>query len=202
MSQTASQFRIAARGEPVREILDFLPEQGHWSDRLYLDLVKRGVEFDNGMLEILPVPTRTHQLIVTFLFDLLRAFIAGRGQVYFAGYRLGIPRSTYREPDVLYLTAEQDADAGEQFTSAASLVIEVVSPDDPDRDYVTKREEYARANVPEYWIVDPQQRRINVLRLDNGGYVEHGQFVAGQHVTSHLLPGLTVAVDAVLSQGK
>ena len=33
------------------------------------------------------------------------------------------------------------------------------------RDLVTKREEYAQASIPEYWIVDPALKTITVLQL-------------------------------------
>src|SRR6185503_7288146 len=172
MGRTAPHPPIARRGDPVYEIAELFPEQGSWSERQYLDLkTRRLVEFDNGMIEALPLPTITHQLIVAFIYELVKAFIAGRGKVLFAPYRLRIPTGKYREPDVLYLTPEQFERAAEDFTAAAELVVEVVSPDDPDRDYVRKREDYARAGVPEYWIIDPQQRRITVLRLENGAYV-------------------------------
>lgn len=87
----------------------------------------------------------------------------------------GEPAGKFREPDVLHLTAEQDARAGEEFTEAAEIVAEVVSPDDPDRDYVTKRLDYAAGGVPEYWIVDYAARQVTVLRLDpaTGHYAEN-----------------------------
>jgi Uma2 family endonuclease len=115
---------------------------------------------------------------------------------------LRVPSGKYREPDVLYLTPEQDGRAGEQFTEAAELVVEVVSPDDPNRDYVTKRQEYAEAGVTEYWIVDMAARQVLVLRLEAGTYVEHGKFGPGQRASSQRFHGLSVAVDDVLSQGK
>ena len=63
---------IAPPGEPVWEINELFPEQGDWSEQLYLSLsTNRLVEFDNGMIEVLPVPTKTHQLIVAFLFGAL-----------------------------------------------------------------------------------------------------------------------------------
>jgi hypothetical protein len=66
------------------------------------------------------------------------------------------------------------------YWTGADLVIEVVSPDDPQRDLVTKRSEYAQAGIPEYWIVDPQTETITVLRLEDARYVEHGVFRPGR----------------------
>ena len=78
--------------------------------------------------------------------------------------------------------------------------MEVVSPDDPRRDLVTKRREYARAGIPEYWIVDPTQRSITVLTLNEQTYAFHGEFDEGAVATSVSLDGFTVSVDAVFSE--
>jgi Uma2 family endonuclease len=102
----------------------------------------------------------------------------------------------------MYLTPVQNTRSNEDFTDAAEFVIEVVSPDDPDRDYVKKRQDYAAAGVPEYWIVDQEQAHIVVLRLERAAYVEHGRFTAGQQATSHHFPGLSVAVDDILALGR
>lgn len=193
----------ALSGEPVWEIVELFPEQGDWTDHQYLALAtNRLVEFDNGMIEVLPVPTKVHQLIAAFFYKLLDAFVAGHGLVLFAPYRLRIPSGRYREPDVLYLTPEQDARAAEAFTESAELVVEVVSPDDPNRDYVTKRRDYAEAGVPEYWIIDRAARVVLVLRLEGREYAEHGRFGPGQHAASRRLPGFAVSVDDVLARGK
>jgi Uma2 family endonuclease len=77
-------------------------------------------------------------------------------------------------------------------------VLEVVSPDDSKRDLVRKRREYARAGIPEYWIVNPVTAQIRVLRLEGTAYVEHGVYTRGAQTTSALLEGCTVAVAAVL----
>jgi Uma2 family endonuclease len=184
---------IAPPGEPVWEIAELFPEQGSWTEQQYLALkTNRLVEFDNGTIEILPAPTRTHQLIVALLYDALKTFVAA--------YPLRVPCGRFREPDVLYMTAEQNSRAGEDFTEAAELVIEVVSPDDPNRDYVTKRRDYAEA-VPEYWV-DRASQQVVVLRLEQGGYVEHGRFGPGQRAVSHRLAGFGMAVDDVLAQGR
>ncbi|HWE03209.1 MAG TPA: Uma2 family endonuclease [Tepidisphaeraceae bacterium] len=185
------------------EIAELFPGQGDWTESGYLRLdTNRLVEFDNGIIEVLPMPKKIHQIIMMLLHGILTAFFATRsvgGIVIVAGYKLRIPGGKYREPDLLYLTADQDAGSNEDFTNQADLVIEIVSPDDPDRDYVKKRLDYALARVPEYWIVDRDEGRILVLTLDNDAYVEHGRFIAGHIATSRRFAELSVTVDEVLN---
>ena len=203
MTRVAPPSRLGSAPEPAWQIAELFPPQGSWSEEEYLALkTNRLVEFDDGTVEVLPVPTKTHQLIVVFLLEALKRFIGSRGVVLPAAYPLRIPGAKYREPDVLYLTPEQNAAAGEKYCEAAELVIEVVSPDDPDRDYVTKRAEYAAAGVPEYWIVDAGAGAITVLRLADGRYEEHGRFTPGQQATSAVLGGFAVSVEEVLHQGR
>jgi len=196
---------IAPRGEPVWEIATLFPEQGSWSERQYLALdTNRLVEFDDGIIEVLPLPKKWHQKIIRFLCTLIENLVVARvgGAVLPAGYKLRIPGRKFREPDVIYLTPQQDKASNDDFTDKAELVIEIVSPDDPDRDYVVKREEYALAQVPEYWVVDWTEKQVLVLRLENGTYVEHGRFGPGQQVRSHLFPALTVDVDEIMTLGR
>jgi Uma2 family endonuclease len=206
MTRVEDRSAIARRGDPVWEIAELFPEQGLWSEQDYLALnTNRLVEFDNGMIEVLPVPKKTHQIIVLFLCEALNAFLAARkikGLVMPAPYRLRIPSGKYREPDVLYLTAEQDAQSSEDFTQDAELVMEVVSADDPDRDYIRKRSDYASAGVPESGIVDYHQRLITVLELVNGQYVERGKSGAGTRAASARLGGFGIAVDDLMSLGR
>ena len=71
--------RVGTRqpGEPAWEVALLFPNQGAWSEEEYLALNgNRLVEFSHGFIEVLPMPTTTHQLIVVFLFDALRAFVA------------------------------------------------------------------------------------------------------------------------------
>jgi Uma2 family endonuclease len=52
------------------------------------------------------------------------------------------------------------------------LVVEVVSPNQSNRDYRYKRSEYAARGIAEYWIVDPLQERVTVLEWVEGFYEE------------------------------
>ena len=86
----------------------------------------------------------------------------------------------------------------------ADLVVEVVSEgeENRERDLVKKREEYAKAGISEYWIVDPQEKQITVLVLEGQTYREHGVFKPGTVATSFLLAGFSASVDAVFAAGQ
>lgn len=188
--------------EPAWDVARLFPDQGARSEEEYLALSSnRLVEFSDGRVEVLPMPTTSHQLIVAFLYRTLLAFAAPRaaGTVLFAPLRVRLWPGEFREPDIVFLSAEHASRIGESFWEGADLVMEVVSDDDRRRDLETKRREYARAGIPEYWIVDPQQARITGLRLDGASYVVHGDFPRGAQATSHLLPGFSLDVTAALS---
>jgi Uma2 family endonuclease len=191
-------------GEPVWEIARLYPAQGCWSERDYLDLdTNQLVEFSHGYVEFLPMPKLSHQLIAMFLYGLLESFVTvGRlGTVVVAGYRVRLWEEKYREPEIIFVRSEHASWMREDYSDGADLVMEIVSgsPSDRDRDLVQKRWEYARAGIPEYWIVDPEEGRITVLTLAGAEYAEHGTFARGEQATSKLLPGFSVDVTAALA---
>jgi Uma2 family endonuclease len=191
-------------GEPTWEIAQLFPAQGCWTEREYLSLsTNRIVEFTDGFVEFLPVPTTTHQRIVLFIVDLLNAFAAVQnvGEALFAGIRVRLWNGKYREPDVVFMLAGHAARITDDYWDGADLVMEVVSGSDDDRhrDLVTKRDEYARAGIPEYWIVDPELGQITVLTLEGTAYIAYGTFTSGEQAKSKLLPGFTVDVSAVFA---
>ena len=191
------------QAKPAWEVALLFPDQGEWSEDDYLwltDHTRCLVEFTDGHVEVLPMPTDAHQRIVLFLYRALYAFLAARslGIVLVAPLRLRLRTGRYREPDLLLLLSANDSRRSNRYWTGADLVLEVVSPDDPKRDLVRKRREYARAGIPEYWIINPATEQILVLRLAGTVYVEHGIFTRGTQATSVLLDGFTVAVAAVL----
>jgi Uma2 family endonuclease len=190
---------------PVWEVAELFPDQGEWTEAHYLALnTNRMVEFSNGFVEFLPMPTLSQQLILLFLYDAMKAHVSASrlGIVLVAPFRVKLWESKYREPDLLFLKEGNRARLGEQFCEGADLVMEVVSDDESRRDVEIKRAEYARAGIPEYWIVDPQAERITVLFLDGEIYTAHGEFGRGTTATSRLLPGFSLEADPVFSLKK
>jgi Uma2 family endonuclease len=182
-------------------LAEILPRQGEWGEEEYLvftDYTNRLVEFTDGFLEPLPMPTDRHQAILEFLYLAFSCFIKPRGgKVRFAPLRLRIRPGKFREPDLMLLLLASDPRRQNRFWTGADLALEIVSPEKPERDLIEKRADYAEARVPEYWIVNPQTETITVLRLQDAGYVEAGQYQRGQVAASVLLAGFTVDVTAV-----
>ncbi|MDE0024723.1 MAG: Uma2 family endonuclease [Spirochaetaceae bacterium] len=208
VAMSASRRMSGATVRPVQQeidsfVLDVLPAQGGWREDEYLwlsDHSSQLIELTDGHLELLPMPTDEHQSILAFLYELFAAFVHGRGgKVLFAPLRLRIADGTFREPDLLLVRDAADARRGNRFWTGADVVVEVVSPDQPERDVVDKRRDYAGAGIPEYWIVDPRTAEVTVLTYRDGAYIEHGTFARGAQVESPLLPGLTVAVHSLFN---
>ena len=182
-------------------VRDALPRQGCWSEADYLwltDRTRRLVEFADGRVEELSTPTSRHQAVLAFLYRLLFGCIepAG-GVVMFAPLRLRIREGKFREPDILALLNRADDRFQNRFWLGADLAVEVVSPDDPHRDLVVKRADYASAGIAEYCIVDPQTETFSVMSLEGDAYAEHGVFRRGDQAISKLLPDFLVDVDEV-----
>ncbi|MCB9873168.1 MAG: Uma2 family endonuclease [Planctomycetaceae bacterium] len=194
----------SATGEPTWEIAELFPRQGHWSEGEYLSIKSnRLMELSKGRLEMLPMPTQSHQLIVAFLYQRLLEFVTVRqlGLVLFAPLRVKVGDGQIREPDIVFMSEANKHRRNNEFWLGADLVIEVVSNDDPKRDLEVKRHEYAQAGIPEYWIVDPRNSTTSILRLaaEGSSYIEAGAYKSGDVAASVLLEGLTIDVAAIFA---
>ncbi len=189
-------------GEPVWELAHLFHAQGQWTEEEYLALdTNHLIEYSHGYIEVLEMPTELHQDLAIVLCELLKQFVKPRklGKILIAPFRIQLWPGKYREPDVMFMLAGNSKRRGEQYWIAADLVMEVISPNDRNRDLVKKRHEYAQAGIPEYWLVDPEYRTITVLSLEEQHYVVHGEFKLGEQATSRLLEGFTVDLTALFT---
>ena len=189
---------VTSQREVEEVMLELLPEQGGWNEDAYLwvtDHSTRLIEFSDGYLEVLPMPTDEHQLLLKLLVRIFdRVVDPLGGMLLFAPLRLRLRDGKIREPDLLVLLDARDSRRQNRYWVGADLVLEVVSTDRPERDLIEKRREYEQAGITEYWIVNPLNRTITVLTLRDGAYVEHGSFALGTIATSVLLPTIAIPV--------
>lgn len=188
MTYSSHHSTIATSQEELESLaLSAVPRQGRWSEEDCLwqsDCASVLVEFTDGYIEVLPIPTNRHQSILLFLYRLLFTAVELLGsKALIAPMRLRIRPGKYREPDLLLVRSAHDVRRQDQFWIGADLVLEVVGPDKPERDLVEKRGDYAEGGIPEYWIVNPLNETITVLQLAGDAYVEYGVFRRGAQAT-------------------
>ncbi len=171
----------------------------------YDDETSDRYELVNGELVIMPPESELNRRIATFLF----AYFLHQG---IPSYRLTMKsevvvsgsRATTRLPDLMVLS-EELATAMEGASRSTvmmdmpppMLVVEVVSPNQENRDYRYKRSEYAARGIAEYWIIDPVQQRVTVLEWVEGLYEER-VYAESSLIVSPLLGRLELTTDQLL----
>ena len=119
-----------------------------------------------------------HQRIVSFLTTFLNAALGASGKATVLGGPYAMSSGAGkpgREPDIMVVSAAHHGRLKAAFLDGnPDLVIEVVSDDSDERDYVTKFREYATNGIAEYWIVDSREGHegARFFALDSGAYVE------------------------------
>ena len=182
---------------PTWELVDYFPQQGDWTVESYLALdTSKFIEYIDGFLEMLPVPEEFHVYVQNFIYVSVMTFLSarGKGAAVYAPFKIRIRPNAFREPDVAIINEESDPRRASKYWGGADMVIEVVSPGGAARDYFEKREDYAEAKIPEYWIVDPMKKEIHVLRLAGTEYAVRAILQPGQIAESSVLQGFKLDV--------
>ena len=144
-----------------------------------------------------PSPNSRHQDILGNLYTLLRTWAkqSGKGKVQFAPYDVVLASDEVVQPDLIFaLTEHHDRFAEKNFRGAPDLIIEILSPGSVKLDREKKRALYARHSVPEFWIVSPGERTVEVLRLQGQQYETAVLLDEDDRLESPRLAGFTCAV--------
>jgi len=172
-------------GKPLTyDDLQAMPDDGH----------RR--ELVNGVLVVTPAPGTAHQRCVYRLAALLLGAVGADHDVLGAPYDYQIGPTTVLQPDLL---VARRADLGEtRLERTPLLVVEVLSSSTRLTDLGTKRLAYGAAGVPAYWLVDPAEPSLTVLRLGEDGYAEEAKVVGdGRHQATYPFQVLVVPVELV-----
>jgi Uma2 family endonuclease len=178
------------------------PRQGRWTYDAYAALPEDGNRYEiiDGVLYMAPAPIPDHENIAALIIARLVVALedTGRGRV-FVSPDVVVGNSVLRPDVVAVLMGHEYVVSEKNIVGPPDLVVEVASPSTAayDRDEVFgKRGAYARAGIPEYWIVDPQQRTVEVLLLDGEAYRSHGVFHGEDKIPSHMLTGTSLPARA------
>lgn len=140
--------------------------------------------------DMTPAPSTNHQEVSANLHASIWNAIAeakrktggGECKVFAAPTDLYLPNeASVYQPDLL-VVCEPAKVAAHGIVGVPDLVVEILSPATASRDLWHKRQCYEAAGVPEYLIVDPDEHKGLLLRLDAGRYAESAQVPWGSVV--------------------
>ena len=133
-------------------------------------------ELVRGELFVTPPPAVGHEEVVARLTRILVPFVAAHhiGNVYYPRAVVQFQGSQV-EPDLMVRPPHPHPDGGWAVWPVPFLVIEIISPSTRRRDHEQKKSLYLAAGVAEYWIVDPEERTIRVVRPGEADRVERSR---------------------------
>ncbi len=156
------------------------------------------VELVEGKVEYMSPVTVAHQRLGRLLLNVLSFLVEKHqlGEVFYERLLMKVGASTGREPDILFLaTANLHRLRNAYLDGPADLAIEIVSPGSGRQDRVTKRDEYERRGVPEYWVLDQAKTEALFYQLQANGAYKLVPADANGIYHSSVVPGLWINVN-------
>jgi Uma2 family endonuclease len=160
-------------------------------------------EIIDGELFVTPSPRITHQKIVTRLSHYLLEFVENNrlGQVFVAPLDVVFSDYDVVEPDVFYVSNERAPALaeGKNVQGSPDLVVEVLSETTENRDRTIKLKLFARFDVREYWMIEPNGPSAEIYRRTPQGLEFCARLSSADLLTSPLLPGFSVPLTKLLA---
>jgi Uma2 family endonuclease len=183
---------MVARIDPLMTVddLDCMPEDGN------------RYEVIEGELFVSRAPGLPHQVVSGNMFGPIWTYLEANpvGQVIASP---GLVLSEYSGviPDIVFFTHQRGTEiiSGVRLIAAPDIVIEILSPghENVARDRIAKRQLYAKHGVNEYWILDSENRAVEIYRLKSGSLNLAATLKDEDQITSPLLPAFGCAVSQV-----
>ncbi len=162
-------------------------------------------ELERGVILVVDIPGVPHMLAVQAIRDALASYRMGhRSEVYAVveGGSMAIRMpgmQSERHPDIAVYLSPPPTDSEQPWDHwTPDIVVEVVSKSSEKRDYEIKRDEYLKAGVRCYWIVDPVARGGTILTRRGDTWSEQ-KLDSTATISTSLLPGFTLRTADVLA---
>ena len=165
---------------------------------------KEQVELLRGKLfKMSPAPREIHQRVLNEInFELMSFFRNKTCRVYPAPFDVRIPAKgakgmtdnqiyTIVQPDLCVVCDLEKID-GRGCVGAPDLVVEILSPSNSRKDLKDKYEIYQEAGVPEYWIVDADDKAIYRYVLEGDTYIGLPPVSEGDVFSSRKFPEMKI----------
>jgi Uma2 family endonuclease len=155
-------------------------------------------EILDGELSVTPAPTTRHQMVLGNLHRILANHILANqlGRLFIAPTDLILAPITVVQPDLIFIGNDRrDIITERAIEGRPTLVIEILSPTTHRTDRMTKAQLYAKHNVPNYWLIDPDQRTLEAYEL----VIDHYDLTASardaEAFAPSVFPGLSIQLS-------
>lgn len=174
----------------------------------FLDLPDDGCNYEliDGVVVMSPSPKPIHQAVAWEISIQLGIFLRehpiGRA---FSEIDIHLGQGPSGEdvvykPEIVFIQNDRLPQMTEKIVGGPDLVVEVVSRGSRRMDMETKRNDYEKAGVKEYWLIDPERSAMIFYRLEKGRFVEISP--AGSVFTSQAVQGFGLDLDRVRDEFK
>jgi len=184
---------IHMEGAPIRVVLTYrdfeaLPADG------------RRYELHDGELVVTAAPGTPHQRLVGRLFRLLQQHVEEHqlGEVFVSPIDCILSDTTVVEPDLVYVESARSSLVSRRgIEGPPTLAVEILSRSTMQIDRGAKLQLYARHGIPHYWIVDPDERRIEAYVLTEGAFHAFARLSGADRAVLPPFSELTIAADTL-----
>jgi Uma2 family endonuclease len=156
-----------------------------------------------GELIMSPSPILSHQRIIRRLALRLDDFIKRLqlGEIVLSPMDVYLTDEDVYQPDLIFIRKENVhlLDPNDRIRFVPDLVIEVLSPSTGSYDYSRKKRIYCERGVREYWIVDPEDRTIEIMVRDGAFYQTVALLRPPSLLESGMFPGFSMETEEVFS---
>lgn len=175
-----------------------------WTYEDYRELPNDGKIYQviGGKLLMAPAPSTQHQDVSRNLEFIVWSFVKSHnsGKVYNAPTDVVFSSVNVVQPDIIFIAKNRLSIIKEKgIFGAPDWVIEIVSSSTREVDIKLKKDLYERFGVREYWIVYPEEKKIEVYLLEGGNYKFKGTFLKNDILEVNTIEGLKVNLKEVFS---
>lgn len=168
------------------------------------------LELFRGRIFKLAATNTRHQVIVGNIFFSIKTSLAKQPcQVFMAPFDVRLPVknrkkdsqiTTVVQPDICIVCDQEKIDT-RGVCGAPDLIMEVLSPDNSQKEVKLKFELYEEAGVKEYWLVYPEEESVAVFVLNEQNKYDGASLYAGKDaIGSKALPGLLIHLSDIFTK--
>ncbi len=151
-------------------------------------------EIFEGELVVTPSPLRIHQVVVRNITYYFEEYLRNKkiGELYTAPFDVYFDDETVMQPDIMFVIHDRKhIIEDKRIVGAPDLIVEILSPRTEERDRGYKFRRYARENVREYWIIDPDKQTVEIFENTASGYRLSGTYKGNETIESLIFSGLS-----------